>query len=83
MEILTTTTVFEKTLTIGDTWNIGNNTIITLCELFDIEGEVFMTTTVSNQPIMIKINKTGEIYESKRFINSAKKWVGENINLFS
>lgn len=83
MEILTTATVSGKTLNVGDTWDIGNNTIITLRELFDIDGEVFMATTVSNQIIKIKINKTEEIYESKRFINSAKKWVGENIHLFN
>ena len=82
MEILTTTTVSEKTLTVGDSWNIGNDTIITLKELFDIDGEIYMTTTISNHPIFIKITKTDETYESNRYIISARKWVGENSHLF-
>jgi hypothetical protein len=83
MEILTTAIVEEKTLTVGDSWDIGNNTIVTLHELFSIDGEVYMATSLNNQPINIKINKTQEIYQSNRYINSAKKWVGENTHLFN
>jgi hypothetical protein len=83
MEILTTAIVEEKTLTVGDSWDIGNNTIVTLHELFSIDGEVYMATSLNNQPINIKINKTQEIYQSNRYINSAKKWVGENTHLFA
>jgi hypothetical protein len=83
MEILTTVIVEEKTLNVGDTFDIGNNTIVTLHELFSIDGEVYMTTSLNNQPINIKINRTQETYQSNRYINSAKKWVGENIHLFS
>jgi hypothetical protein len=83
MEILTTTIVEEKTLTVGDTWDIGNDTIITLHELFNIDGEIYMTTTINNQPINIKINRTQETYQSNRYIISAKKWVSENIHLFN
>jgi hypothetical protein len=83
MEILTTAIVEEKILTVGDTWDIGNNTIVTLHELFSIDGEVYMATSLNNQPINIKINKTQEIYQSNRYINSAKKWVGENTHLFN
>lgn len=83
MEIITTAIVEEKTLTIGDTWNIGNDTIIHLKELFDIDGEIYMAITINEQPIDIKINRTGEIYQSNRYINSAKKWVSENIHLFN
>jgi hypothetical protein len=83
MEILTTTTVEEKTLTVGDSWNIGNSTVVYLKELFDIDGEIYMTTTINNQPIDIKINRTEEIYQSNRYVISAKKWVSENIHLFN
>jgi hypothetical protein len=83
MEILTTTTVEEKTLTVGDSWNIGNSTIVYLKELFDIDGEIYMATTINNQPIDIKINRTQETYQSNRYVISAKKWVSENIHLFN
>jgi hypothetical protein len=83
MEILTTAIVEEKTLTVGDTWNIGSDTVITLHELFNIDGEIYMTTTVNNELINIKINRTEETYQSNRYIISAKKWVSENIHLFT
>jgi len=83
MEILTTTIVEEKTLTVGDTWDIGNDTVITLRELFNIDGEIYMTTSINNEPINIKINRTQETYQSNRYIISAKKWVSENIHLFN
>jgi len=83
MEILTTTTVEEKTLTVGDSWNIGNSTVVYLKELFDIDGEIYMTITINNQPINIKINRTEETYQSNRYVISAKKWVSENIHLFN
>ena len=83
MEILTTAIVEEKTLTVGDSWNIGNDTVIILHELFNIDGEIYMTTSINNQPINIKINRTQEIYQSNRYIISARKWVSENINLFN
>jgi hypothetical protein len=83
MEILTTATVEEKTLTVGDSWNIGNSNIVYLKELFDIDGEIYMTTTINNQPNNIKINRTQETYQSNRYVISAKKWVSENIHLFN
>ena len=83
MEILTTATIEEKTLTVGDSWNIGNSNIVYLKELFDIDGEIYMTTTINNQPTNIKINRTQETYQSNRYIISAKKWVSENIHLFN
>jgi hypothetical protein len=83
MEILTTVTVEEKILTVGDSWNIGNSNIVYLKELFDIDGEIYMTTTINNQPIDIKINRTEETYQSNRYVISAKKWVSENIHLFN
>jgi hypothetical protein len=83
MEILTTATIEEKTLTVGDSWNIGNSNIVYLKELFDIDGEIYMTTTINDQPIDIKINRTQETYQSNRYVISAKKWVSENIHLFN
>ena len=83
MEILTTVVIEEKILTVGDSWNIGNSNIVYLKELFDIDGEIYMTTTINNQPIDIKINRTEETYQSNRYIISAKKWVNENIHLFN
>jgi hypothetical protein len=83
MEILTTAIIEEKTLTVGDSWNIGNSNIVYLKELFDIDGEIYMTTTINNQPNNIKINRTQETYQSNRYVISAKKWVSENIHLFN
>jgi len=85
MEILTTAIVEGKTLNVGDTWDIGNGIIIILHELFNIDGDVYMTTTTQNHPmISYKFNEDGtDSITPNRFINHAGIWVRKNSHLFS
>ena len=81
MKILDTLTINNVTISLEDKIDIGNDITMTIKELFEIEDEPFVSIVVSGHPNMIKINKTDEVYESCRFISSAKKWVAENIDL--
>ena len=85
MEILTTAIVEEKTLTVGDTWDIGNGIVVILHELFDIDGHIYMTTSTTGQTMMIfKLNEEGtETFTPNRYINPAKIWVKKNLHLFN
>ena len=85
MEILTTAIVEEKTLNVGDIFNIGNNVSIIIQELFSIDGEVYMATTTQNHPMVsFKLNEEGtETFTPNRYINPAKVWIRKNIQLFT
>jgi hypothetical protein len=85
MEILTTAIVEEKTLNVGDTFDIGNNVSIIIHELFDIDGEVYMATTTQNHPMTsFKLNEEGtETITPNRYINPARVWVKKNLHLFN
>lgn len=84
MEILTTAIVEEKTLNVGDTFNIDNGISIVIHELFNIDGEVYMATTTQNHPMMtFKLNEEGtETITPNRYINHAGVWVKKNLHLF-
>lgn len=85
MEILTTTEIDGKTLTVGDTWDIGNNMIVHLKEIFTIEDQTYLTTIIENQPMMsIKISPDSEEkITPNRYINNAELWVKKNSKLFN
>ena len=85
MEILTTVIVEEKTLNVGDTFDIGNGVSIVIHELFDINGQIYMTTTTENHAmISLKLNEEGtETFTPNRYINPAVVWVRKNAHLFS
>jgi hypothetical protein len=85
MEILQTATVENITLSVNDRWDIGNNVIIVLKELFEIDGMIYMSTITENQPMVsIKISPNSEEkITPNRYINSAEMWVKKNTHLFS
>ena len=85
MEILTTAIVEEKTLNVGDTFNIGNGISIIIHELFDINGQIYIATTTENHAMMsLKLNEEGtETFTPNRYINSAVVWVRKNAHLFN
>jgi hypothetical protein len=84
MEILTTAEVAGQTLTINDSWNIGNGTIMCIKELFIIEDQIYVSLVTENQPMMsVKISlDSEEKITPNRYINNAELWVKKNSKLF-
>ncbi len=85
MEILTTVIVEEKTLNVGDTFDIGNGISIIIHELFNINGQIYIATTTENHAMMsLKLNEEGtETFTPNRYINPAVVWVRKNAHLFN
>jgi hypothetical protein len=84
MEILTTAIIEEKTLNVGDTFDIGNGVSILVHEMFEIDGQIYITTTTENHDMMsFKLNEEGtETFTPNRYINPAVVWVRKNTQLF-
>jgi hypothetical protein len=84
MEILTTAEIAGQTLTVEDSWDIGNGIIMRIKELFSIEDQVYVSLVTENQPMMsIKVSPDSEEkITSNRYINNAELWVKKNSKLF-
>lgn len=85
MNILETTTVNDINLSVNDTWDIGNNVTIVLKEIFEIDGDVYISTITEGHPMMgFKIEKDDtEVITPNRYINLAEIWVKKNKQLFT
>lgn len=85
MNILETSTVNGINLSLNDTWDIGNNVTIVLKEIFEIDGDVYISTITEGHPMMgLKINKDDtEVITPNRYINLAELWVKKNMHLFN
>ena len=75
MNILTTAEVEGKVLNVGDSWVISNNNSIILQELFEIDGQIYMSTSFSNEPMRsIEIdNNTSTTYLVVKILHEFKK----------
>ena len=84
MKILQTATVSDINLSVGDSWNTGNNIQIQLKELFEIDGQVYISTITEGHGMMgFKINKDDtEVITPNRYITLAEIWVKKNARLF-
>lgn len=84
MNILETAIIENINLSVGDSWNIGNNIVITVKELFEIDGMVYISTETENHPMMsLKISPTSEeTVTPNRYITLAELWVKKNNTLF-
>ena len=84
MNIIQTATVQNITLSVGDRWDIGNNVIIILKELFEIDGMIYISTiTEEHEMASIKISPDSEErITPNRYINSAELWIKRNSRLF-
>ena len=84
MNIIQTLTVENITLSVGDRWDIGNNVVIVLKELFEIDDMVYMSTiTEGHEMASIKISRDSEeVVTPNRYITSAEVWIKKNPNLF-
>ena len=84
MEILQTAIVNDITLSINDRWDSGNGVNIVLKEIFEIDGQVYLST-ITEGHIMVgfKINKDDiEFITPNRYINLAEIWVKKNKHFF-
>jgi len=83
MEILNTALVEGIVLTTDQTFTLTEDKFITIKEIFDIDGEIFIAITKHQLPATINIRKTGGEIQTGRFIMSAKQFVLENSHLLS
>jgi hypothetical protein len=84
MEILTTVDIAGQTLTVNDSWDIGNGIIIRIKEIFSVEDQIYVSLVTENQPMMsVKISlDSEEKITPNRYINNAELWVKKNSKLF-
>lgn len=77
MEILNTYTINDKTINVGDQFNIGEEYLLYVNEIFDIDGCVYLATS-TNKDIM-----TIEGISVNRNIVPAELFITKNAHLFS
>jgi hypothetical protein len=84
MNILETTTINNINLSVNDTFDIGNNIIIVIKEIFEIDSHIYIATITEGHDMMgIKLDKdSDEIITPNRYINLAEIWIKKNIHLF-
>jgi hypothetical protein len=83
MEILNTALVEGTILTVDQTFTLTEDKFITIKEIFDIDGEIFIAIINHQIPATINIRKTGGEIQTGRFIMSARQFVLENSHLLS
>jgi len=76
MEILNTYTFNEKTINVGDQFTIGEEYLLYVNEIFDIDGCVYLATS-TNKDVM-----TIEGVSINRNITSAELFITKNAHLF-
>lgn len=76
MEILNTYTFNEKTINVGDQFTIGEEYLLYVNEIFDIDGCVYLATS-TNKDVM-----TIEGISINRNIVSAELFITKNGHLF-
>jgi hypothetical protein len=77
MEILNTYTFNEKTIKVGDQFTIGEEYLLYVNEIFDIDGCVYLATS-TNKDVM-----TIEGVSINRNITSAELFITKNEHLFN
>lgn len=77
MEILNTYTFNEKTINVGDQFNVGEEYLLYVNEIFDIDGCVYLATS-TNKDIM-----TIEGISINRNIILAELFITKNEHLFN
>ena len=82
MEILTSAEIEGKTITLDQTFTLGENKFITIKEIFSFDEEVYIAYINERIPFSYKIIDTEHIIERKRIIMSAKHFVLLNFNIF-
>jgi len=76
MEILNTYTFNEKTINVGDQFSVGEEYLLYVNEIFDIDGCVYLATS-TNKDVM-----TIEGVSINRNITSAELFITKNVHLF-
>jgi hypothetical protein len=77
MEILNTYTFNEKTINVGDQFNVGEEYLLYVNEIFDIDGCVYLATS-TNKDVM-----TIEGISINRNIILAELFITKNEHLFN
>lgn len=77
MEILDTYTFNEKTINVGDQFTIGEEYLLYINEIFDIDGCVYIATSTNKDVITI------QGVSINRNITSAELFITKNEHLFN
>lgn len=77
MEILNTYTFNEKTINVGDQFSVGEEYLLYVNEIFNIDGCVYLATS-TNKDVM-----TIEGVSINRNITSAELFITKNEHLFN
>jgi hypothetical protein len=77
MEILDTYTFNEKTINVGDQFTIGEEYLLYVNEIFDIDGCVYIATSTNKDVITI------QGVSINRNITSAELFITKNSHLFN
>jgi len=77
MEILNTYTLNNKTINVGDQFTIGEEYLLYVNEIFDIDGCVYLATSTNKDTISV------EGISINRNILSAELFITKNAHLFA
>jgi hypothetical protein len=77
MEILNTYTLNEKTINVGDQFNVGEEYLLYVNEIFSIDGCVYLATSTNKDVLTIE----GVLVN--RNIVSAELFINKNAHLFA
>lgn len=85
MEILTTANVEGKVLNLQDKFDIGNGIYMVINELFEIDGNIYISSTTENHAMVtFNFDNIGlDPVTPNRYINHATVWVRKNAHLFT
>jgi len=77
MEIINTYTLNDKTINVGDQFTIGEEYLLYVNEIFDIDGCVYIATSTNKDVITI------QGVSINRNITSAELFITKNSHLFN
>lgn len=81
MEILNTIAIDGKTINIGDNFNIGEEYLLYINEIFEIDGTAYLATS-TNKDIIKYQTQLGEEIVVNRNIVPAELFIKQNTHLF-
>ena len=84
MKILDNITIENVTISVNDSWDIGNNIKIVVKELFEIDGVPYLSSVTENQemPLLKYSAESQDSFRLSRYINPAEFWIKKNKQLF-
>lgn len=83
MNILNTYTIGGSTINVGDSFTIGEEYILYVNEIFDIDGCVYVALSTNRDVLELSVNGSNEKISINRNIMPAELFVKSNPHLFN